>query len=129
MMRFHSPFSLVSIVEMVLVNPCGPHQFLMCLGLVQTSHTSSTGAAKRREIVSWRSAFTLCCSFAIIFLFNLYSMQVFFQGVELGGPELTILFYPLRHLIKFFQLGFAKSFTALLSYFDDAAFGKNFNVF
>src|SRR5689334_14863785 len=106
----------------------------MCSGLVHTSQTKLIGAFKSRVMISSLSAagdkvllsFSLCM---LLGFFVLYFVQVNFKGIQLLRPELSILFHPTRNLVQLFQFGFAMSFTAMLLYRYQSAFGKYFNVF
>src|SRR5579872_3546316 len=100
-----------SALQEIMVQPCGPHHFIKCSGLVNALNTSSRGASKMRMTTSSRSLdstpgsnFAVCGApllllvAAILLLLHsrgwfvprLKLLQILVKPVEALFPETTI---------------------------------------
>src|ERR1700761_276770 len=96
MVMLHWPPTRRSTSQSELVNTCGPHQAVRCLGSVQTFHISVTGASTSRLRVTdacpWTWASTGASAVIGRILLNL--LQIAFEAVQALVPEPLVLFEP-----------------------------------
>src|SRR5271155_5199905 len=114
MVCFQTPPGRTSISSIVMLKPSGPHQFTRCVGLVIACHTSSRGASRIRVKTISRSA---VLSAGLLFV-SAMMLLLFFQFLQIGVeaiqallPDNSILFHPIRNLLK--RLGFQAAGTPL----------------
>jgi hypothetical protein len=67
--------------------------------------------------------------FTFFFIFWFQPIQIIFECVEAGTPELLVLAYPIGYLVQFLEAGLVIALPALLPYDDEAAFREYLYMF
>jgi hypothetical protein len=67
--------------------------------------------------------------FTLFFIFWFQAIQIIFERIETGAPELLVLAYPIGYLVQFLEAGFVKSLPALLAHDDESTFREYLYMF
>src|SRR4051812_13022439 len=108
-----TPPGLTSILNVVVVNPLGPHQLARCLGSVHSLKTRSRGASKMRVAVMSRSPtigdaslMRMILPFAVglvgflLLLLALKLFEVFVESIETLFPEPAVMLDPVGDILE-----------------------------
>src|SRR5271156_6347598 len=102
MQKRNLPPGLMSMLQKVVVKPCGPHQRATCSGSIHALNTRGRGASMTRVTTSCRSvvsAVTVSTARSLaaptLLPLSLQVLQIGFQAIEARVPEVPVMIQPI----------------------------------